>query len=159
MCVVDFMLHFFCLFWVLYPGRVQCSRGKTNNQIGLFVTKHNNYILLSHHKQINDAPPLNFNEVKVSVKYEMRCKVFLEAGVMSGGIGNDLMRICRVFGGRDGSFIKEPSQGGRAQVLNNIFLLKKNSLLVTQSRGCLKTAIIFPYYKLFFHNLLNGSQS
>ena len=53
--------------------------------------------------------------------------------------------------GGPGSFIKEPSRGGRAYVLNNIFPLKKNSLLVTQTRGCLETAIIFPYYKLFFH--------
>ena len=68
--------------------------------MGLFVTKHNNYILLSHHKQINGAPPLNFNEVKVCVKYEMRYKVECN-NVLSEGIGNDLMRICRVFGGRD----------------------------------------------------------
>ena len=119
---------------------------------GLLVTKHHNYILLSHHKQINDSRPLNFNEVKLDVK-NMKCaiKKCLWCNVMSEGFSNDLMRICRVFGGRT-RVIYQGAIIGTRLVLNNIFLLKKKFLARDSAPGLMsKTAIIFPYYKLFFH--------
>ena len=71
----------FLLFVLGFISRESPVQPRQDKQLdGTFVTEHNNYILLSHHKQINGAPPLNFNEVKVSVKYEMRYKV--ESGVI-----------------------------------------------------------------------------
>ena len=150
--MVEFYVAFL-LFVLGFISRESPLQRREDKQLdGLLVTKHHNYILLSHHKQINDSRPLNFNEVKLGVK-NMKCaiKKCLWCNVMSEGFSNDLMRICRVFGGRT-RVIYQGAIIGTRLVLNNIFLLKKNSWLVTQPRGwCLKTAIIFPYYKLFFH--------
>ena len=149
--MVEFYVAFL-LFVLGFISRESPLQRREDKQLdGLLVTKHHNYILLSHHKQINDSRPLNFNEVKLSVKY-MKCaiKKCLWCNVRSEGFSNDLMRICRVFGGRT-RVIYQGAIIGTRSVLNNIFLLKKKFLARDSApRLMSKNCNYFPILQIIF---------